>query len=462
MWMKMDTASGAIAVPASPASGGGATAAWGMGAPGTRLHGRQLHIAQTAWLVAAAVLIGLYGFLLPPYVAQLWTVCRGAHCGLVQPTTESARALRAMGLGVGGYAALTLAATLLSSAICFAVGGIIVWRKSDDWMALLVALAEVAEGAVVVAYVLATGRSVWQLPALVVNALGFAVLFLLLAAFPTGRLVPHWTRWLVGGWAAVSLIIVVASLLTRALWIVPYNIAWVAGMTGAVVAQIYRYRFVSSPSERAQTRWVVFGGATAIIIALAVNAPRLLVPALGRPGSLYQLMAVPLDTATLILFSVSVGVAILRHRLYDVDVIIRRTLIYGLVTGMLAAAYFASVVLLQGTFHALTGQGSAVAVVVSTLAIAALFQPVRAWTQATVDRRFYRRKYDAARTLEAFSATLRSETDLDALRERLLATVAETMQPAHVSLWLTALPRTGALDAVPTEQSKSNRAESRG
>jgi hypothetical protein len=132
----------------------------------------------------------------------------------------------------------------------------------------------------------------------------------------------------------------------------------------------------------------------------------------------------------------AIGVAILRYRLYEIDLIVNRTLVYGSLSAMLVALYFGGIVVLQRVFVALTGQQSTLAVVVSTLAIAALFNPLRRRVQGFVDRRFYRKKYDARKTLEAFSAKLRDKTDLEALNNDLVGVVRETMQPAHVSLWL--------------------------
>ena len=143
-----------------------------------------------------------------------------------------------------------------------------------------------------------------------------------------------------------------------------------------------------------------------------------------------------LTTVGVVSSPVAMGIAIFRYRLYQIDLIINRTLVYGSLTAVLAAVYLGGVVLLQYAFRTLAGEGSQLAVVASTLIIAALFIPLRRRIQGFIDRRFYRSKYDARKTLEAFSAKLRNETDLDALSEDLVGVVAETMQPAHVSLWL--------------------------
>jgi hypothetical protein len=138
----------------------------------------------------------------------------------------------------------------------------------------------------------------------------------------------------------------------------------------------------------------------------------------------------------LLLVPIFTYIAILRYRLYDIDLLINRTLVYGSLSVMLVALYFGGIVVLQRVFVLLTGQQSTLAVVASTLLIAALFTPLRRRIQSFIDRRFYRRKYDARKTLEAFSAQLRNETDLEALSDDLVGVVRETMQPAHVSLWL--------------------------
>ncbi len=209
-------------------------------------------------------------------------------------------------------------------------------------------------------------------------------------------------------------------------------------VTLAVVAMSLSYRASRDTATRQKIRWVVYatvvsgGGALVLWIFPAdiLRHPLLSTNALG-------LLLLP--------FPLGIAVAILRYRLFDIDLLIKRTLVYGTLTGILALVYFGLVIGLQSLFHWITGQvsQSPVAIVLSTLAIAALFQPLRRRIQAIIDRRFYRRKYDAARIVEAFSATLRSEVDLSQLSGHLLNVVQDTMQPTHVSLWLRPVERDG-------------------
>jgi hypothetical protein len=217
-----------------------------------------------------------------------------------------------------------------------------------------------------------------------------------------------------------------------------YKLVWLGIVALVVIALLYRYRYASSPLQRQQTKWVIYGGSVAGIIAVGLTLPLYLFPALGQAGSFYQLVIAPAYIFVVSIVPLSIGLAILRYRLYDIDLLINRTLVYGTLTVLLALVYVGLVIGLQALVHLLTGQvsQSPVVIVASTLAIAALFQPVRSRVQRVIDRRFYRRKYDAAKTLEAFSATLRNEVDLSQLQEHLLAVVEETMQPTSVWLWL--------------------------
>jgi len=204
------------------------------------------------------------------------------------------------------------------------------------------------------------------------------------------------------------------------------------------VAQLYRYARVSNRTQRQQTKWVVFGVAVAIAGVLTtiftVGAAVDLPPAEVGPKMLSMLLM----DAFMLFIPISIGIAVLRARLFDIDVVINRTLVYASLTAMLALVYLGGVATTEAIFRALTGQQqqSQVAIVITTLVIAALFNPLRRRNQSFIDRRFYRRKYDARKTLEAFSARLRDETDLEALNDELVGVVKETMQPASVSLWL--------------------------
>jgi len=207
------------------------------------------------------------------------------------------------------------------------------------------------------------------------------------------------------------------------------SILVLASVIASVISLILRLRLARG-AERQQIKWFAFAGA--VVASVFAAGPVIWsIPALADE---YWTALFLLSVSTI---PISAGIAILRYRLWDIDILIRRTLIYGALTVVLALVYFASVVVLQGIFRGLTGQGqNQLVTVISTLAIAALFTPLRRRVQTGIDRRFYRRKYDAGKTLAAFSATLRDEVDPARLSERLVAVVEETMQPAHVSLWL--------------------------
>jgi hypothetical protein len=279
----------------------------------------------------------------------------------------------------------------------------------------------------------------------------YPILFLVLL-FPTGKLLS--SRWRVVGWTAG--VVIVASLASLALRPGPIQtfpsvrnpfggppfVEWVEAAGGvigpacfvaAIVSLILRFRR-SRGEERLQIKWFAYASALGFMAILFVSLFDLPVVDERTDALLEHLIW----TVAPLSLPVSAGIAILRYRLYDIDVIINRTLVYGSLTAMLAAVYFGGVAATQAIFHTLTGQQEQpqIAIVISTLVIAALFNPLRRRIQAFIDRRFYRRKYDAAKTLEAFSAKLRDETDLDALSDDLVGVVRETMQPAHVTLWL--------------------------
>jgi hypothetical protein len=196
---------------------------------------------------------------------------------------------------------------------------------------------------------------------------------------------------------------------------------------GAVISLFVRFHRARG-DERQQIKWFASAAALTLVWILVFGQSTLR----GLPGVIVDLSALVVIPS----IPIATGIAILRYRLYDIDLLINRTLVYGSLTATLVALYFGGIVVLQRVFVLLTGQQSTLAVVASTLAIAAFFVPLRRRVQGFVDRRFYRRKYDARKTLETFSLKLRNETDLEALNNDLVGVVRETMQPAHVSLWL--------------------------
>jgi hypothetical protein len=271
-------------------------------------------------------------------------------------------------------------------------------------------------------------------------------LFLL---FPTGRLPSRRWRWFAGLSAVATLVgAVCASFSSGTGYLGPLTnplgiesigdlslivspILYILGLL-AVISMLSRLRR-GTGIERQQIKWFAYAGAVTFIGGLVQHN---LFPVID----VWWVWWVGFVVGTIGLLGqpVALGIAILRYRLYEIDLIINRTLVYGSLTAMLALVYFGGVALTQGLFQGLTGQEEQpqLAIVVSTLVIAALFNPLRRRVQAFVDRRFYRKKYDAVKTLEAFSARLRDETDLEALNKELVGVVRETMQPAHVSLWL--------------------------
>jgi hypothetical protein len=258
--------------------------------------------------------------------------------------------------------------------------------------------------------------------------------------FPGGHFVPRWTRWVM----VPSLAYWVFDVFFPVAPFNPFfrfpalgNVTFLGILGGMVVVQVYRYRRVSTPTQRQQTKWVVYGVTMGIGgLLLVISIATFFLSSLFPNGSLASLMGSAAVDGLMLLLPLSIGFAVLHSQLWEIDTIINRTLVYGTLTATLALIYVCLVFLLQFLLRGMLNQHTDVAIGGSTLMIAALFQPLRHRIQQVIDRRFYRHKYDAARALAAFSATLRHEVDLNQLREQLVGVVQETMQPAHVSLWL--------------------------
>jgi hypothetical protein len=303
-----------------------------------------------------------------------------------------------------------------------------------------------------------------------VPAAGLNVFLLLL--FPDGRLPSRRWRWFF--W--LSLLLIAVGTISQAF--APgsvlgadgiYNPLGVEGLPNGfklIETLIYTLIFVSAASlfvrrvrargvERQQLKWFTYTA------TLAISGVILTYTISEAIGALWlEWVGYVLALVGLIGLPIAMGIAILRYRLYEIDLIINRTLVYGALTAMLAVVYFVDIVVFQELFRALTGQTSQLAVVASTLMIAALFNPLRRRLQAFIDRRFYRRKYDARKTLEAFGSSLRDETDLERISENLVEVVDETMQPAHVSVILRSeVPSTTTKEQGQQEDQQTTRHE---
>ncbi len=322
------------------------------------------------------------------------------------------------------------------------LGGFIASRRPENaygwlWLAFAFCLALLGFSEAYVSYALVSENGTLPAPRTVDSVVGgigwvaqITFIPILLLLFPTGR--PPSRRWRLLVWGVVGL---GATILVLALFS-PFGGRYVQALiqllflaeVPAALSLVFRYRSAGG-LERQQIKWFAYAAA---IFAVFPNLD-LLWPGGLPENALFQTIS---ESGAILGLYVAIGVAISRYRLYDIDIIINRTLVYASLTVTLVALYFGGIIVLQRAFVLVTGEESTLAVVASTLAIAALFNPLRRRIQVLVDRRFYRSKYDGRKTLEAFSAKLRDETDLDALSDELMGVVRETMQPAHVSLWL--------------------------
>jgi hypothetical protein len=413
-----------------------------MGAMSFPTSGRWFALWRIVCASLAVLCLASFFMELPARYGEIVTLAVDtAHGGGVQP---SAGALPVTGTTLALAAEATFALDVLATLGFFLVAAAIFWRRMRDPVGLFVALMLIAFGAALpgTSYALLYGLPIWRAPIGVLQALGWFLLLPFAYLFPTGRFVLRWTWPLVPVWAlwVLSFFLMADVLKERSNLFVPLSFAlWVAWLGSGVLAQVYRYRYVSTPVQRQQTKWVVFGFVLAILGSGAATLPHIISLSLGQAGSLgimYRFIAMAVMSLAALLIPLTIGIAILRYQLFDIDKLINRALVYGSLTALHVLIYLVSVFVLESMLRTLTGQTSSFAVVVATLITVALFRPLRWRIQSVIDRRFYRRKYNAARVLDDFSASLRDEVDLVELRAHLLAVVAETMEPAHVSLWL--------------------------
>lgn len=408
----------------------------------TRLSGRWLILARVAWAVITLLILSVFITALPARFNEL-----------SQDPYQFQPILKQLGLGIEFFAFYTIVLDTLLALACLTIAVVIFWQKSDERLGLIVSLSLVFF-IPILPVILALGNvyPAWQTALYSLRFFSFLLILLVLNLFPDGHFVPTWTRNLMVLWFILALILVVVPGFNQPA--VPIDLkTWQQGIALIIVlfatstgiyAQLYRYRHVSNAVQRQQTKWVVFGFSAVFTGIAVVSLPVILFPVFRTPGInsfIYVMIDIPITLLSLFMLPFSLALSILKYHLWDIDIIIRRTLVYGALTITLAVVYFAGVVLLQELFQVMTGQHqSSIAIVISTLAIAALFTRFRQRIQNDIDRRFYRRKYDSEKMLKAFANTVRDEVELEKLVDRLLSVVEDTLRPEHVNLWIRPTP----------------------
>ena len=466
--------------------------------PIPQMNGYRVGIVRTIWIVLAIIGVGSFVVRLPGHYAYLQRACSSSLCSYGQLNPEAVQSFQALGVSLNTYADVRLGLTVAVAFTWFVVATVLAWRRSNDTLALLVALWFIVDGIATITGAFGLGRNATtqqDIEARAVNYLAeFGPFLLVFALFPARRSLARFVFWLqvavgffivgpfqgdqslkvmlqvsilVGlgfaqvyhywdlhtqhranlthrqpsAWHIVA-IALIGALSGALLIVLPAggslpSLIFYADVTAAAVIQLARYLRVATPIQRQQSKWALFVLSVFTSLSAVLLAPPLFMPSLGLSGAFYQTIHTLVLITISALMPFAIAFAIMRYHLWDIDILINKALVYGSLTGFLAAIYVAIVLGLDNLLVTVSGQASEQAViVVATLTIAALFQPLRQGIQGRIDQRFYRRKYDMAKTLSAFGVTLRSEVDLSELRDQLLSVVDETMHPKYLSLWL--------------------------
>ena len=396
-----------------------------------RLCGRWLVLARALWVVIAVLTLGLFIASIPNYFAFLHVICTGAIATCRNNGQLTPDDLRTLGLSLDFYARYEAAVYIVFTIGYAAIGAVIFWRKSHERMALLASLALITFPAGFNSSELATLPSAWSLPSHFVVFLGNSSLFLFFYLFPTGRFVPRWTRWF---GVAVTVFWAVFSFFPSLSFnsSIFFTVLLIGFVCSALVAQIYRYRRVSNAVQQQQTKWVVFGissglGAVLVLEIFSTFLPSLVQSTLGNLilGTAFYL--------ALFLIPISIGIAILRSRLFDIDLIIKRTLVYGVLTVIIVGFY----VLVVGYMGALFGtSGNLLISLVATGLVAVLFQPLRSLLQRGVNRLLYGQRDEPYTVITRLSQRLEVTLEPDAVLSTIVETVALALKLPYVAILL--------------------------
>lgn len=411
--------------------------------PTTRLRGRGLVLARVVWWLALAASLVLLVAALPIYHEQLRTLSIIPDS---EVRAEIFASLNTLGLSGTFLADYSVAITLARALVYFAVALLIYRGRSDDWMALFVSFALV---------VFTVGRLLDRLigpvsfgvPAAVLTGLAFASFNVQFYLFPDGRFVPRWTRWVAVVWSGMVLLSTLfpespldVSGLPDGIWI-PIQMVLIGTL---LYAQSFRYRRVSTPIQRQQTKWVVYGLALSLVLTFLVAITSGFVPQFdlianpAPPAVLFELVGGGVIAIALTIIPLSIGVAVLRYRLWDIDLIINRTLVYVPLTAIVAGLYAASLTLSQRAFIAMTGQPSDLSLALAVLVLASAFTPIKQRLQDVVDRRF-RGQAEPQASLKDFQRRVRAVAavvDRNQLLRQLLAEAIATLDAQGGAVYL--------------------------
>ena len=404
----------------------------------TRLHGRWISLAPLAWIILALFVLGVAIASQPASFATLHQPCTAdvADCngqGLL--TASQLQALHGFGLSLDAYAWTTIVVDGLVALLLFVMGGILFWRRSDDWMVLLVALLFVSLGATNATNALEFSSPLWSTLENAVLLIQSVVILLTLALFPNGRFVPSFTRWIVLVYPAnVVFYLVFLNQLHLPGWTLfnnPVNgVLWFGCWILLTLAQLYRYFRVSTPIERQQTKWVAFTFLVVLVIGIVgyVTTPtQLSVP---HNGFLYLLLT-NLAPFLVLLFPLSIGIAILRYRLWDIDLIMNRMLVYGTLTGSIVGMYVLIVGYL-GTFFR-TSNNLLISLLATGL-VAVLFQPLRELLQRGVNRLLYGQRDEPYRVVSRLGQRLEATLAPEAVLSTIVETVAQALKLPYAAI----------------------------
>jgi hypothetical protein len=409
---------------------------------------RNLRLVRGGWIVLALVALATF-VLSVPMQMDLQTPCPEPQptpeCDAFRLDAAGVAALHQTGLTLEAYSAIVVSARVLAEVIFIVVGVMIFWARSDDPMALLVATMLLLVGATS-----GTTTLIWAnvLPGLaVVDVLvqqGQAVtVIVFLFLFPNWRFVPRWAPWMIAPLAAMGVLYGLQDLgLSRGTILDPVQnstvdvvggLMWVAAILTGLGAQVHRYARVSSVLERQQTKWVVLGLAASILLSIPAGIPNRVI----QPGTAVHVVSVVLNVVSFSALAIAVGIAIRRHRLWDIEVIVNRALIYGALSAVLAGIFAASVVLINAVVRDFSGEeATTTAGVVSAILVASVFQPLRTWVEKWINAHLYPDSINLKREFVEFLPEVRNVIRLRELLLILTAKLAGLLGVTHTAIFL--------------------------